>query len=196
MPIGNNETTSRDSLGDVVLRSAEAITEMILPGGFHNPHGSFYGWKAPMWETKVMSVKSCEKDGRLEMPLSSPLKILWRGMEQWNRWWITWRWRRWTSGDIGVDHPLLCHQRPAVLSVQYSVVCSHMSKQSSIHVWCITLPSRSRVMLMTWPSGLLQETIWDGMSAGKCSHHTMVCTPADPGTWLQCWDAVGGYWEP
>ena len=57
---------------------------------------------------------------------------------------MAWRRRRWYGGNYDVSYLLLFHQRPDLLSVWDSVVCSCMLKQSVIHAWWITLPDRSR----------------------------------------------------
>ena len=82
-----------------------------------------------------------------------------------------------------------------MLSVQDSVFRLHMPKQLAIHAWWITLPSRSRSLLVTWPSGLPQETIWAVMFAVKCACHTMGCASRDSGDMATvlglCWGVQG-----
>ena len=73
--------------------------------------------------------------------------------------------RRWAGSNIDVVNPFLCHQRSAMLSVWDSVVCLCMPNQLYIHAWWITLTASYRLLLVTWPSGLPQETSWSLMSA-------------------------------
>ena len=91
--------------------------------------------------------------------------------------------RRWAggNGDVDVSNPFLFHQRPAVLSVQAIVSCSCMLKQSAMYAWWSTLSASSRLLLVTWPSGLPQDTIPAVMSAGKFACSTMGCAPAGSG---------------
>ena len=72
---------------------------------------------------------------------------------------MAWRRMRWDGGDVDVADPFLCRQRLAVFSVRDSGFFSCMSKQLAIHVWSITLAASSRSLLVTWPSGLPQDTI-------------------------------------
>ena len=72
---------------------------------------------------------------------------------------------------------------------------SRVSKQSDIHAWWSTLPTSSRSLLVSWPSGLPQENSWDAMSAGEFACHTMGCAPTgyrDVAAALGCSWGVGG----
>ena len=80
---------------------------------------------------------------------------------------MAFRHRRWAGGDVYIADPFLCHQRPSMLYVRDRVGCFHMSNQSAIHAWWSTLHASSRSLLVTWPSGLPQETSCAVMSTVK-----------------------------
>ena len=70
-----------------------------------------------------------------------------------------------------------------MLSVRYIVVHVPMSKQSSMHDWWSTLPAISRSLLVTWPSGLSQETSCAVMSVVKFARHIMGCDIVQDSLW-------------
>ena len=94
---------------------------------------------------------------------------------------MAWRRGRWAGGDFYVANTFLFHQRPAVLSMWYRMVCSHMLKQSAIHVWWIKLPTSSRSLLVTWPYGLPQDNSFAVMSARKFAGHMIGYAPTGSG---------------
>ena len=108
---------------------------------------------------------------------------------------MAWRRGRWDGDDFDVAEPFLYRKIPAVLSVWGSVFCLCMLKQSAINVWCITLPAIYRSLLVTWPSGLSQETSWDMISTGKYARRMMGCNPAGYGDVAAslgcCWGGDG-----
>ena len=57
------------------------------------------------------------------------------------------------------------------------------------------MPASSRSLLVTWNSGLSQETGWDVMSVRKYDCHTMECDPAGSGDVAAsmgcCWGVLG-----
>ena len=69
-----------------------------------------------------------------------------------------------------------------------------MSKGSSIHAWWIKLPSRSRSLLVTWISGLSQDTSWDLMCVVKFARLTMGCAPAGSGCVAAALGCFRGVW--